>query len=79
VICLAARPVVDGLRREFAGRALVLRVNYQTGVGHTLGRRYGVDVVPSFVVFDASGRVVARHVGTARVPTAALRRELERG
>ena len=71
--------MVDGLRREFAGRALVLRVNYQSGAGHTLGRRYGVDVVPSFVVFDSRGQVIAKHVGTAHVPTAALRRELSRG
>lgn len=56
-----------------------MRVNFRSDAGRDLGRRFGIDVVPSFVVFDASGEVIARHEGTRGVPVAALRRELRAG
>ena len=68
--------MVDGLEREFEGRALVVRVNFLTDTGRTLGRRYDVDVVPSFVAFDRSGDEVYRREGARGVPLKDLRRVL---
>jgi hypothetical protein len=69
--------VVDGLEREFEGRARVVRANIQSGAGRTLADRFDIEVVPSFLVFDATGDVVFRREGAAGVPVKELRRALE--
>lgn len=74
--CLAAKPAVDGLEREYEGRAQVLRVDLQSDAGAELGDVYGVDSVPSFLVFAPSGEVVERFEGTSRAPVPELRRAL---
>lgn len=74
--CLAAKPAVDGLEREYEGRAQVLRVDLQSEVGGELGDRYGVDTVPTFLVFDARGEEVERFEGTSGAPVPELRRAL---
>jgi hypothetical protein len=76
VVCLAAKPVVDGLEREFEGEAFVVRVELSSAPGRELGRRYDIDTVPSFVAFDASGDVVFRRNGSGGVPLKELRRAL---
>lgn len=76
MVCLAAKPVVDGLEREFEGRAFVVRVELSSAPGRELGRRYGIDTVPSFVAFDRSGEIVFRRNGAGGVPLKDLRRAL---
>lgn len=70
--------MVDGLEREFEGKALVIRADFQSDAGRELGRRYGIDTVPGFVVFDRSGKVVFRRNGSGGVPLKELRRALSR-
>lgn len=74
--CLAAKPAVDGLEREYEGRAVVLRVELRSSAGAELGERYGVDSVPSFLVFGPDGEVVGRFEGTSGAPVPELRRAL---
>jgi hypothetical protein len=76
VVCLAAKPVVDGLEREFRGKAVIIRANMMSSAGGALARRYGIDVVPSFIVFDAEGHIVFKRNGSAGVPLKELRRAL---
>jgi hypothetical protein len=76
VVCLASKPVVDGLEREFEGKAFVIRVELSSAPGKELGRRYDIDTVPSFVAFDETGRVVFRRNGAGGVPLKELRRVL---
>jgi hypothetical protein len=76
VVCLAAKPVVDGLKEDFAGKAYVVRVELSSKTGRILGPRYRIDTVPGFVVFDRSGRIVFRRNGAGGVPTKELRRAL---
>ena len=76
MVCLASKPVVDGLEREYEGKAYVVRVELSSKAGDELGRRYRIDTVPSFVVFDKSGRVVFRRNGSGGVPLKELRRAL---
>lgn len=68
--------MVDGLEREFEGRASVVRVELQSKTGRVLGKRYRIDTVPGFVVFDGSGKVVYRRNGAGGVPLKELRRAL---
>jgi thiol-disulfide isomerase/thioredoxin len=75
-VCLAAKPAVDGLEREFEGDARVVRANIQSDAGQRLARRYGIDVVPGFVVLDPAGRTVLRINGARGAPVAELRRAL---
>lgn len=78
-MCLAGKPVVDGLEREFEGRALVLRADIQSDGGRAIADRYRLRVVPAFVVFDHAGEVVYREEGTRGVPLRDLRRALREG
>lgn len=54
----------------------MLRVDRQSDAGASLGDRYGVDAVPSFLVFAPSGEVVERFEGATRAPVPELRRAL---
>ncbi len=51
---------MDGLESEAGARGAVIRIDVQTEAGQEAFRRYDVRFTPSFVVFDASGAVVAR-------------------
>jgi thioredoxin-related protein len=68
--------VVDGLERQFEGKAYVVRVELSSAAGEELGDRYGIDTVPSFVVFDDDGKVVFKRNGAGGVPLKELRRAL---
>lgn len=76
-MCLSAKPAVDGLEREYEGRAIVLRADIQNDAGRVLADRYGIRTVPGWVVFDADGDVVWREDGTPGAPLAQLRRLLD--
>jgi hypothetical protein len=70
--CMMAKPVVDGLEGEVGGRALVLRTKLTGAVGEALGDRYQVGAVPTFLAFDARGRLALRSEGR-KVPVDRLR------
>lgn len=70
--CRAMAPEVEAVARERAGRALVLKVD--TEVWPELSARFGLQAIPSFLVFR-NGRIVSRHVGAA--PRAELVRWLD--
>jgi thioredoxin-related protein len=69
--------VVDGLEKEFAGRARVMRADFLSVAGRKLARRYRIDTVPGFVVLDTEGKVVFRRNGAGGVPLSDLRRAIE--
>ena len=58
-----AKPIVDGLESDLAGRARVLRLNVMDSIGMSAARRFGVRGVPAFFVLDGRGSVVGAHVG----------------
>lgn len=76
--CLAAKPAVDGLERQYAGRATVLRADILSEAGRTLARRYDIDVVPGFVVLAGDGTVVWSDSGMRGAPVAEMRAQLRR-
>lgn len=61
--CMAARPLVDGIEREHAGRLRVIRLDVQESAGRTIADRFGLRVTPTFVLFDSQGAEVWRSVG----------------
>ena len=52
------KPVVDGVERDVAGEANIVRVDLLSEAGQSLARRYGVEATPTFLFFDRDGRVV---------------------
>jgi thioredoxin 1 len=70
--CLIMAPVVEELAREFAGRALVAKLDVDANP--ITARRYGVRGIPTLICFR-NGREVDRVVGAQ--PTDALRQRLE--
>lgn len=61
--CMAARPIVDRLEKDFEGRLIVIRLNAQEPAGRILGERYGLRYTPTFVLLDAEGRQLWRTIG----------------
>ena len=62
-MCLASKRSVDAMEEELAGQATVLRVSADEGVGQAVTRRYGVGLLPTFIVFTAGGRETYRDSG----------------
>jgi len=58
-----AKPVVDRLERDLEGEAQVLRLSAWGSVGHQLASRYGVRGIPTFLLFDGTGRLFHHQVG----------------
>lgn len=70
---MAVEPVVDGIAREVGSVAKVVRVELPTEFGRAVAARYGVELTPTFLVFDREGRLVRT---TTLVDAAGVVREL---
>jgi hypothetical protein len=62
VACLAAKPVVDGLERDWTG-GRVIRVDIRGAEGSAFAATHGLSLTPSFILFDAAGRESGRWTG----------------
>jgi protein-disulfide isomerase len=58
-----AKPVVDGLEKKMDGKMTVARVDIGEDDGRELARKYGVSMVPAFIVLDGKGNVLYRQIG----------------
>ena len=58
-----AKPIVDGIEKDLEGTAQVLRLSVTSQVGSQMAQRYGVRGVPTIVVLDGEGQVIAQSVG----------------
>lgn len=54
--CLAARPMVNGLEKEWGGRVQFLHLEFRNPLGREMGRRFGVDHIPAFLILDGGGQ-----------------------
>lgn len=61
-----AKPIVDGLERDLAGRAKVLRLDLLSSVGQQAARHFGVRGLPTLLVVDGEGQVILTQVGLLR-------------
>jgi thiol-disulfide isomerase/thioredoxin len=66
MVCMAARPIYEGIQADIGNRAQVLRVDAGTPEGRRIGSRVGLDLVPTFIVFDSMGKERWRSNG--RIP-----------
>ena len=63
--CKAAAPILDGVARANAGRALVLKLN--TDQNPSVSQELGISGIPTFMVFKG-GAEVARRAGLMSAP-----------
>ncbi|MGA4644836.1 thioredoxin family protein [Limisphaera sp. 4302-co] len=59
--CRMMAPVLEELKREYAGRLEVEFIDVWKNPD--AGRRYGIQMIPTQIFYDAEGRERARHVG----------------
>jgi len=59
--CKLMAPVLEGLKKEYAGRMQVDFIDVNRNP--EAGKRYGVTLIPTQVLFDASGKELWRHEG----------------
>lgn len=63
MVCLAAKPIVDGLEQNLKGQAHVIRLSLNDSVGRRMASELNVYAVPTFIIFDSEGREVWRQGG----------------
>lgn len=54
---------MDRLERDLEGQVQLLRLSVWSSVGRQLAARYGVQGVPTFLLFDGQGQMVHYQVG----------------
>lgn len=59
--CKMMAPILEGLKREYAGRLEVEFIDVWKNP--EAGERYGIQMIPTQIFYDAEGRERARHVG----------------
>lgn len=58
-----AKPIVDGIEKDLAGRARVVRFNVSDEQGRDVALRYGVRGLPTTIVVGGDGEVIELHAG----------------
>jgi thioredoxin-related protein len=69
------KPIVDGIEEQYKGRLVVIRLDIQSEIGHTLAPLYGFQYTPTFIFFDAQGKELWRSIG--QLETAKLSESLK--
>jgi thioredoxin 1 len=59
--CKAMAPILAELKRDYASRFVTEFVDVWRDEG--AGKRYGVEMIPTQIFFDATGKELYRHVG----------------
>lgn len=58
-----AKPVVDGIENKLAGEVEIIRLDVTSRVGRDAMRHYRVRIMPTLIVLDGCGEMVATYVG----------------
>lgn len=61
VPCKMMVPILDELEREYADRAAIIFIDILENP--EAGRKYGIQLIPTQIFYDASGKEVFRHEG----------------
>jgi len=60
------KPIVDGLEKQLAGKAKVVRLDVMSNVGRAAAARYGVRGLPTLELVDGEGHPVFSQAGIVR-------------
>jgi thioredoxin len=59
--CKMMFPVLDGLKKEYAGKLEVEFIDVWQNPD--AGKQYGIEVIPTQIFYDAAGKELFRHIG----------------
>jgi thioredoxin 1 len=59
--CKKMAPILEGLAKEYRGRASVLFIDIKEN--QAAARQFRVQMIPTQIFFDARGKEVKRHIG----------------
>jgi len=59
--CKAMKPILDEVKKEYEGKAIVEVIDVYENRDETM--KYGIRAIPTQIFFDASGKEVFRHEG----------------
>jgi thioredoxin 1 len=59
--CKMMAPILEGLKKEYAGKMEVDFIDVWKNPD--AGKQYGIEVIPTQIFYDASGKELFRHVG----------------
>lgn len=74
--CIAIKPIVDGIEREYEGRLKIIRVNIQSDLGRVLRKPYQFQYTPTFIYLNSQGIEEWRQLGS--LDTNKLRASLQK-
>ena len=61
VPCKAMAPILEGLKKEYSGRMKVEFIDKWQN--EEAAEKYGVEIIPTQIFYDASGKELFRHTG----------------
>jgi len=59
--CIQMKPILDGLQKEYKGKANILFLDVNENIALT--RKYRIVLIPTQIFFDTSGNEIYRHMG----------------
>ena len=59
--CKKMAPILESLSAEYRGKAAVLFIDVRAD--QDAARKFGVQMIPTQIFFDAKGKEVSRHIG----------------
>lgn len=59
--CKRMMPVLDSLKKKYAGKVAVVFVNVEDEMSYASG--LGITMIPTQILYDRKGKEIARHVG----------------
>jgi thioredoxin-like negative regulator of GroEL len=61
--CVAMKPIVDGIEKDYHGTLRVVRLDARNSQNRELANQIGVQMTPTYVLFDAQSKEVYRSSG----------------
>jgi thioredoxin-related protein len=62
--CVASKPIVDGIEKDYQGILRVVRLDARNSENRELAQSIGVQMTPTYVLFDAKANEIYRSSGT---------------
>jgi hypothetical protein len=52
---MATKPVVHGIEKQLAGKVRIVQLDVASETGRKVAAKVGIDLVPTFIGYDAQG------------------------
>jgi thiol-disulfide isomerase/thioredoxin len=62
--CVSAKPIVDGIANDYAGRVRLVRIDARDSANRELADQLGLRMTPTYVIYDAQANEVYRTSGS---------------